>query len=127
MTPDSIYGTWGGVLEDGQLRFDSRIRLTPGSISFATRCELPDGRESAVASVTAKARISDDEIAVLESKKHEIPMEGGTCRAFARPTTTSRCTAREGFETSCFRLDETRLVIFGASPFDKLELTKLSD
>jgi uncharacterized low-complexity protein len=127
VTPDSIYGVWGGVLEDNGFQFDSRMQLAPNAISFSTRCQLPSGKESAVASVTARARISEDEIAVLESKTDERKMSEGTCRAFARPATTTRCTTKPGLERRCFTLEGTRLVIYADTPYDVLELTKLSD
>ena len=127
-TPNVIYGVWGGSMKEPGVTFDSRMRLARGAITFATRCEFDDGRESQIAAVTAAARVSDQEIAVLESKKDERRTGDITCRATAQPGTMDRCgDDRDGFEHDCFRLSGTTLTIFGSSSLDKVVMTKLSD
>ena len=125
-TADSVFGLWGGVLQDGNLTFDTRTRLTPATITFATQC-LSNGQTSAVVGVTVAARVSDEEIAVLESKRDEKVTGGVTCRANAAPGTSKRCEKIDGFQSQCFVLDGMQLTIYGATTFDKSVLTKLSD
>jgi len=127
-TADSIYGLWGGVMKDLDFTFDTRMRLTPDSITFATRCDH-DGTSGAIAGVTAKARVNAEEVAVLESKKDERKLGDLTCRANAHPGNTKRCanSTDNGFQTQCFILNGTELTFYGDSPFDKLSLIKISD
>lgn len=127
-TADSIYGLWGGVIKDLDFTFDTRMRLTADSITFATRCDH-DGTSGAIAGVTAKARVNAEEVAVLESKKDERKLGDLTCRANAHPGNTKRCTnsTDNGFQTQCFILNGTELTFYGDSPFDKLSLIKISD
>ncbi len=128
-TPDSIFGLWGGSLQPGDgWTFDTRIEMAAGSITFATRCTSPDGRTGGIASVSAKARISNDDISVLESKSDEKKLGDVTCRANATPGETKACTPdQKGFEQTCFTLEGTSLTIYGATTFDKLAMTKISD
>lgn len=125
-TPGSIYGVWGGTLEDNGITFDTRWRFRESELTLATRCSLRDGRESETVAVTARARVSDEEITILESKKDERRSGDFYCRANAQPRTLSVCDDREGFERECFRLSGTSLTIY-ESPIEKLELVKLSD
>ena len=126
LTPDSIYGVWGGSLVDSGITFDTRWRLSENEITLATRCSLQDGRESETVGVTARARVSRDEITFLESKRDERKAGDFACRVNAQPRTLAACDAREGFERDCFRLAGTTLTMYG-SPLEKLELVKLSD
>jgi hypothetical protein len=126
-TPDSILGVWGGSMKELSVTFDTRMKITANDVTFATRCVLDDGRESAVVAVTASARVTNDNIAILESKKDEKNTGGVTCRANARPGETKKCAKVDGFQKSCFHLDGTQLTIYGTTPFDKLEMTKISD
>lgn len=125
-TAGSIYGVWGGALEDNGITFDTRWRFRDSELTLATRCTLPDGRESGTVSVTAKARVTDEEITILESKNDEQRSGDFVCRASTRPRTLSACSDREGFERECFRLSATKLTIY-ESPIEKLDLVKLSD
>lgn len=125
-TPGSIYGVWGGTLEDNGITFDTRWRFRESEMTLATRCTLRDGRESGTVSVTARARVSDEEITILESKKDEQRSGDFTCRANAQPRTIAVCPAREGAERECFRLSGSTLTIY-ESPIEKIELVKLSD
>jgi hypothetical protein len=126
-TPDSLYGVWGGSLKDLSFTFDSRIKLSESSMTFATKCVRDDGTQSAVVGVTVAARVNDAEIAVLESKQDEKKTGDITCRANARPGTTKKCEKVDGFQKECFALDGTKLVIYGTTSFDKMDLTKISD
>ena len=126
-TPDSLLGVWGGSMKELSITFDSRMKIGSSSVTFATRCVMDDGRESAVVGVTAAARVTSENIAILESKKDEKNTNGVTCRANARPGETKRCAKVDGFQTKCFHLDGTQLTFYGDSPFDKLEMTKISD
>lgn len=125
-TAGSIYGVWGGSLEDNGITFDTRWRFRESELTLATRCSLRDGRESETVAVTARARVSDEEITILESKKDEKRAGDFYCRANAQPRTLAACDDREGFERECFRLSGTTLTIY-ESPIEKLELVKLSD
>lgn len=125
VTPDAIYGLWGGTLEDNGITFDTRWRFREDQLTLATRCSLRDGRESEVVSVTARARIDEDEITILESKKDEQRSGDFVCRANAQPRTIAAC-GDDGFERECFRLSGTSLTIY-ESPIEKLALVKLSD
>ena len=128
VTPDSIYGTWGGVIEDNAWTFDTRLRLTATTATIATRCQAPNGKQGALVGVTVKARVDEEAIAYLESKNDERTLGDITCRANARPMTIERCATREeGFEQSCFVLDGTTLTVYGRSPLEKATLTKLAD
>jgi hypothetical protein len=126
-TPDSLLGVWGGQMKELSVTFDTRMKIGSSSVTFATRCVMDDGRESAVVAVTASARVTSDNIAILESKKDEKNTGGVTCRANARPGETKRCAKVDGFQKECFHLDGTALTFYGATPFEKLELTKISD
>ncbi len=128
-TRNSLEGVWAGVLEApaSDWRFDSRWRLTATSITFATRCVAPDGTESAIAAVTARARVSTSEIAILESKEDKRTLGDVTCRATARPGTAKRCGDDAFMKSDCFELDGTSLVVYGSSSLEKIELTKISD
>lgn len=125
-TGDSIFGVWGGSLVDGSMTFDTRWRFRETEIMLASRCSLSDGQESETVGVTARARVSEDEITFLESKRDEKKTGDITCRVNAQPRTLAACDAREGFERDCFRLSGTTLTIYG-DPLEKLELVKLSD
>jgi hypothetical protein len=127
-TPDSIFGLWGGVLPEQGWTFDTRVKLDESTFTFATRCKSPDGKQGGVASVTAKARVSNDLIDVLESKHDEQKIGDVDCKADTLPGESKRCAVEDrGFEHDCFSLDGTKLTMFGHTPFDKLEMTKISD
>lgn len=123
----SILGTWGGVMKSGSFTFDTRTKFEARSVTFATRCQLPSGKPSGVASVVAAARVSNDEIAILETKNDERKDGEITCRANAHVGSTTACAVVDGFQHDCFALDGLSLVFYGATPYDKLEMTKLSD
>lgn len=125
-TPDVIHGLWGGAANDGGIDFDIRIRLTPTQLTEAVRCTR--GRDSTpTASVSVKARVSNDEIAVLESKTDERRGADLSCKAAPRPASIARCKGDRAIERDCFTLSGTSLVMYGESPFETLRLTKLSD
>jgi hypothetical protein len=127
-TPDQLYGLWGGSTKTfDEWTFDIRLRLAASDLSVATRCSTPSGDVGGLAGVAVKARVNDDEITVLESKKDEKKVGDVTCRANETPGTTVRCEKEDGFQTNCFVLDGDALRIYGNSPFDKLELVKISD
>lgn len=125
-TPDSIYGLWGGPASDMGVSFDMRMQIGPSSVRFATKCE-ENGVRPPVAVVTARARVTSEEIALLESKEHVTSQSGVTCRAALRVNTLRRCEVRSGFERECFTLEGTQLVVYGASSLQKTSFTKLSD
>lgn len=125
-TPGSIYGLWGGPASDMGVSFDMRMQIGPSSVRFATQCE-ENGVRPPVAAVTARARVTSEEIAVLESKEHVTSQSGVTCKSTLRVYTVRRCEVRSGFERECFTLDGTQLVIYGKSSLEKIALTKISD
>lgn len=125
-TPGSILGVWGGTLEDGRITFDTRWRLRKDSITLATRCTFPGGRQSGIVGITARGRVSDGEITFLESKKDENKTGEDFCRVSAQPRSFTACDGQPGFERMCFRLDGTTLTLYGDA-LEKLELVKLSD
>ena len=125
-TPDVIHGLWGGAANDGGIDFDIRIRLSPTQLTEAVRCTR--GRDSTpTASVSVKARITNEEIAVLESKTDERRGTDLSCKAAPRPASVTRCKGDRAIERDCFTLSGTSLVMYGASSLDTLRLTKLSD
>lgn len=125
-TPDLIHGLWGGATSDSGIDFDIRIRLTPTQLTEAVRCAR--GTDSTpTASVSVKARVSNDEIAVLESKTDERRGADLSCKAAPRPTSVARCKGDRAIERDCFTLRGTSLVIYGESSLETLRLTKLSD
>jgi hypothetical protein len=126
-TASSIFGLWGGVLKSGELTFDTRMKLEAHSVTFGTRCRLPNGKTSAVASVVAAARVSTEEIAVLETKLDERKTGDITCRASSQVSSLTACAVVDGFQHDCFALDGLALVFYGTTPFDKIEMTKISD
>jgi hypothetical protein len=127
-TPDSIFGLWGGTLPEQGWKFDTRLKFTDSEVNAATRCQSPDGQQGGIAAIAAKARVTNDDIAVLESKNDEKQLSGITCRASMAPSETKRCDpADKGFEKNCFTLEGTSLTMFGDTPFDKLAMTKISD
>jgi hypothetical protein len=129
-TPGSIYGVWGGTLVQGDLAFDTRMKLASGSVTVASRCtRTSDGARSGIVGVTAAARITADAMDVLESKSDTKDDGVLKCTVNVTPRQLPRCAAGQpaGFERGCFKLDGTTLVEFGTNGLDKLELTKLSD
>jgi hypothetical protein len=128
-TPDSIFGLWGGSLDNEGFTFDTRVKLASDAMTFAQRCtDDSNGAQGGVASVVAKARVSNDDVTCLESKNDEQKVGSITCRAATTVGDTKRCAPEDkGFESNCFELDGTSLTIFGATSFDKLVLTKISD
>ena len=128
-TPDSIYGVWGGTLEDLGTTFDTRMKLSAASATAAARCTTAEGKHSGTVAVTAAARISDQEMAVLESKTDAKDDGIVKCSVSLAPRNVKRCSAdmHPGFETDCFKLDGMSLVEFGKTPLQKIWLTKLSD
>jgi hypothetical protein len=127
VTPDDLYGVWGGTTKDLSMTFDARMQLSASSVTFATRCILDNGSESSIVGVKVAARVGADEIAVLESKSDEKDTGGVKCRATTRPETTKRCERVAGFQKTCFWLDGRELTLYGNTPFEKLVFTKLSD
>jgi len=126
-TPGSIYGLWGGAMKDMDWTFDSRIRLSAGAFTFATQCISPSGVSGGIAAIRAKARVDANQIAILESRNDEKKVGEINCRANAHPGETNRCAEVDGFQTNCFVLEGTSLTFYGATPFDKMEMTKISD
>jgi hypothetical protein len=129
-TPGSIYGVWGGTLVQGDLSFDTRMRLASGSVTVASRCSRSsDGARSGIVGVTAAARINADAMEILESKSDTKDDGVLRCSVNVAPQNLARCAAGQpaGFERGCFTLDGTKLVEFASNGLDKLELTKLSD
>jgi hypothetical protein len=128
-TPDSIFGVWGGTKHDGRVTFDTRMRLSPKSATFATRCAV-DGstKTSPVVGVTVAARITDDSFVLTESRSDE-DASVVRCAVSVSPREVKRCAADvpKGFESNCFTIEGSRFTDFGASSFDTFELTKLSD
>ena len=129
-TPDSIFGVWGGTTKDNGVTFDTRMKLSATSATLATRCTLDDtGAVSGIVGVTAAARVSAESLVILESKSDKKDDGVVKCGVNATPREVKRCGADQdrGFERNCFRLEGTSFTDFGATPFDKIELTKLSD
>jgi hypothetical protein len=127
-TPGAIHGLWGGAIvgNDGT-GVDTRWRLDESELEVAGRCTLADGRESEIVAVTVAARVTEEEIAILESKKDEWRDGDQFCQVSLYPRKLTACDERAGFERECFRLGGTTLTIYGDSPLDKLPLTKLAD
>lgn len=127
-TPDSIFGLWGGALPEQGWTFDTRLKLDEATFTLGTRCKSPDGQQGGTAVVSAKARVSNDEIDVLETKHDEHKIGDVDCKADIAPSEAKRCLESDkGFEHDCFTLEGTKLTMFGHTPFDKLEMTKISD
>lgn len=128
-TPGSIYGVWGGTAEDRGITFHTRMKLATRSVTMAARCQLRDGRTSAVVAVTAAARVTDESVAVLESKTADDDDGAVRCGVRLTPRELKRCSKDpyEGPKRMCFELEGSSLTQYGESPLDKLEFTKLSD
>jgi hypothetical protein len=129
-TPGSIYGVWGGTLVQGDLAFDTRMKLASSTVTVASRCtRTTDGARSPIVGVTSAARITADSMQILETKSDTTDDGVLKCTVGTTPLQLARCGADQpaGFERGCFKLDGTKLVEFGTNGLDKLELTKLSD
>ena len=129
-TPDTIFGVWGGSLKNNGITFDSRMRLSTASATLATRCTLDSsGKTSGIVGVTAAARISGASLVILESKSDQKDDGVVRCSVKLAPREVKRCAAdvTKGFERDCFTIEGTQFTDYGASSFDKVELTKLSD
>ena len=107
--------------------FDTRVRISATSITFATRCQRTDGAKGGIAAVTSRARVTSSRMEILESKDDARTLDDITCRASTRPGSSERCSASALSRTECFEISGTSLVLYGATPLDKLELTKISD
>jgi hypothetical protein len=130
VTPGTIFGLWGGTIEEGSVTFDSRMKLTATSITLATRCTLTSsGAVSGIVSVTAAARVTDDSVVILETKNDAADDGVVRCRVTAAPREMKRCRDDQpsGFEQNCFTVEGTTFTTYGTSPLDKAVLVKLSD
>ncbi len=128
---DSLLGVWGGTLKTTSVTFDVRYKLAPDSVTLANRCTLSNGTQSPIVGATAKARVTDDAIVVLESKSDDYDDGEVRCSVMLVPKQTPRCaTSGAGgaeFAKGCFELEGTKLVLHGDTPLDKLELVKPSN
>lgn len=122
-TPDEVMGRWAMVLEDGDFQFDIRLQLAPSEFTVAQRCTYK-GKVGPTVGATVAARISDKEITTLESKKSEAVFEGVTCRVAPAPSTFSRC---DGESVNCFKVEKTKLTMYGKTPLEEQTYTKISD
>src|SRR2546423_3673881 len=65
-TPNSIYGVWAAQEPTSFGVLDVRIELTSGSMTFANRCEFPDGSRL-IAGVTVPVAYTSTSIVVQGS------------------------------------------------------------
>jgi hypothetical protein len=128
-TPDSIFGVWGGSKTDNGITFDARMKLTKDSATLATRCTVDSTRKvSGIVGITVAARVTDESYVILESKSDEVNEGGVRCSVNLAPREVKRCKAEDkGFEHDCFTVEGTTFTAYGASSFDAIALTKLSD
>lgn len=127
VTPGELFGVWAGSVARGGLTFDNRMKFTETSVTSATRCTFPDGTKSPTAAVTATARVSETEIAVLETVSDEQNVNGNLCRVELRAMELPRCVDQPPFARSCFAVQGTKLALYGSSPLEDLDFTKVSD
>jgi hypothetical protein len=130
VTPDSVFGAWGGTITDATSSVEVRTRLEPTTMTTAARCRLSDGRTGArtVFAVTS-ARVSEQSMASLEAKSDDIDTNGVRCGVKVATREIPRCVASqtEAFRRMCFDVKGTTLTQYGETGLDKMELTKLSD
>lgn len=125
VTPGSLFGLWGGTDRKLDTSFDLRYRFAPKEMLHALKCTNTSGN-SVVASVVAAARITESEIAILESKTDSEAMGDLRCTIEAAPMTVKPC-SDDGLKRSCFELSGTEMKFYGKSALDVVSLTKLSD
>jgi hypothetical protein len=129
VTPDSINGLWAGSSSQFP---DIRLKLSGTTLILAQHCS------SGTAGLSAAARISASEIAILESKNTNVDNAPGPagCGFDVRPVDIARCMATtataaesEGIasDSGCFFLSGTKLNFYGGSFLFDGKLTKLSD
>ena len=105
VTPDSLFGVWasssGGV--------EDRLEVTKNSLTLAKKC-TPDGR---IAYVTAKIRINQGSITVLESKSAQLPYlpssTKGTCSFSIQLEVEEYEECPDAYAYDCFRVEGTKL------------------
>src|SRR5262249_48674501 len=120
-------GVWSSPkTHNGPLTIESRTRFSKNAMDVAVRCTRNDTDESLVAGVTVSARIGNDEVAVLEDKTDERKKGDFDCSASAHTNTTKACEPND-VRANCFVLDGTTLTLYGSSPIESLEMTKISD
>jgi hypothetical protein len=126
-TPDSVFGLWGGAIDRGGIKFDTRFKLTSSSMTAATRCIYRDGTPTLEAQVTVAARVTEEEIATLESDVNESVSGKATCRTEVDVVERKRCASDAFQKTECFELAGRKLTFYGKTPLESTALTKLSD
>lgn len=123
-TPDDIFGVWSvPVQSDGPHTLEAMTRFASDRIEMGARCTLDSG-EVAIAGTSARARVSNREISVLEATEDKRPVGEGTCRMRTHVNTAKAC-EEEPF-VNCFVLDGTTLTLY-ATPLEKSVATKISD
>lgn len=125
-TPDDVHGVWSSrTLAGEDIEGNLRVRFSPESVEAAARCTLLSTGGTLFAYVRGRARISNSEISVLESKIDTRFLGDLRCSTNIDIATTPVC---EGETRSrCFLLEGSRLTIFGATSGQVDELVKISD
>jgi hypothetical protein len=127
-SPGKIGGLWGGQTKaptNPDFEFDFRYEFRPTRLTAANRCSYK-GQQGPTAGVAVLARISEQEITVLENKKDEQALSGVTC-SVAPPAIVIPACPQTGAPSQCFKLAGTELTIVGDTEFSTLKLTKIRD
>jgi hypothetical protein len=87
-TPDEVTGLWGGSLEQGSVRFDTRFKFEAGKTTVATKCTYKDGTVLSAGAV-ATSRTAEK--------------TGATCLGFVGAEKATHCGTVEILETKADR------------------------
>jgi hypothetical protein len=125
-TPDTIFGVWSiPSINAGNFRYDTRARFTENTMEMALRCTRSDTSASLIAALSARARVSATEIAVLEATSDHRYNGDFDCEVTLSMITAKVC-EEDAPKSNCFVLDGTTLTLY-TSELQTEEWTKVSD
>jgi hypothetical protein len=133
-TPDQIFGVWGMPSANADsVRINGRTRFTADSVEAAAQCVDNATQAQVIADVTARARVSNKEVDVLEANTdvRTLTANGvtGHCNATTSVNSSAQCTPSalaSLVPRSCFDLKGTTLTIYDELGVSE-KWTKISD
>jgi hypothetical protein len=125
VTSGVVTGLWGGFSTLDDTTLESRFRFSNGAVTVARRCSK-GGVQTPIAYAKAGARISENEITVLEDKRDTTTAGDVTCVVELSRGTIRRCDEARDATTTCFSIAGKRLVFYGPAE-EAIEFEKKAD
>lgn len=128
-TPNAVVGLWSATVTDQGIKLDLRMRLSPTKADSAVKCTLSNGDVLPIAGTSSGASVSNSKIEVLANNE-DVRRKGGiTCTATLSKSSVSACPEDESDEEhqQCFVVDGKKLRIYGNTPSDVAEFSKVRD